>query len=197
MTPSQAHQYFAVHQASGSRAASALGVALSGTTGGAVRMPYAQVPVGDSLSRRLLQLRPEALEVESCEELLEALEATPDASVVALVRNAPEHWLQHDACLGRVARAASAEHVVVWGAERGAAPTDSLVSAPSSHASLIELQDTTTNATGVQYMTAPIMYGVITGFFLLFTALCGLSWLMSIQTPLRFPGRKIIIPKEY
>eukprot|EP01006_Ploeotia_vitrea_P040028 TRINITY_DN66396_c9_g1_i2.p1 TRINITY_DN66396_c9_g1~~TRINITY_DN66396_c9_g1_i2.p1 ORF type:complete len:351 (+),score=202.75 TRINITY_DN66396_c9_g1_i2:24-1076(+) len=55
-----------------------------------------------------------------------------------------------------------------------------------------------TNSTvGPTHISSPILFGLMFGFFFLFTLLCGTSCMMSIQTPLRFPSRRVAINKEY
>lgn len=50
---------------------------------------------------------------------------------------------------------------------------------------------------GVVYMTPAILFALFFGFFFLLAVCVGLCCLDSIQTPLRFPSRKLAVNKEY
>lgn len=69
---------------------------------------------------------------------------------------------------------------------------------------LTETASTTTAAvpiivppTGIKYITSSILFALIFGGMFIFALYNGLACMMSIQTPLRFPGKKMPINKEF
>lgn len=51
--------------------------------------------------------------------------------------------------------------------------------------------------TGVKFMTPVILFGLMFGLLFLLALYCGMSCLFSIQTPLKFPTRRLAVNKEY
>ncbi len=50
---------------------------------------------------------------------------------------------------------------------------------------------------GVQMMSGAILFGLIYAFLLIAIVYCVVSIMGSVQTPLRFPGRKMPVNKEF
>jgi len=108
-----------------------------------------------------------------------------------------------DACVGELLQAAASatdnSYVALFTAE-GADDIQTMFPAADSSESPVLLEShvqvMSTAGVGPLYISPAILFGLMFGLFFIVTALIGLCCMDSIQTPLRFPTRKVNWGKE-
>jgi len=154
------------------------------------------------------------LEDQSCDQILKTLS---QSNLQGTSTSLEMFWYPStldlsvpDQCTERVLdfidKATQGKYIAVLSADSSTPVRMTFNSEMSVHATKsVHLMSTTTsgatNSTlaypGVQYITPVMLFAVMFGFFFLLALYCGLSCLHSVQTPLRFPSRKIAVGKEF
>jgi len=140
-----------------------------------------------------------------CDNLMTLLNGanifTNSASDLVLVSFDSSDMSVNDACLNRVlqyvASASTQNFAAVFSADSAPAVQMSFSSSEVRPTSFVEVKAMADPIVGVLYVTGPIVFGLLFGLLFLFTTLVAVCCMNSIQTPLRFPSRKLAVGKEF